>query len=100
MRRPSLFFLCYFSALRLVSVSLSASDAFPAFWRESATDATETKKKRISSAIVERRRGFRVSLIFCASPEYSAFALSPFVYRCFRRLTPPPAPFSSFWCQP
>jgi hypothetical protein len=36
----------------------SASDAFPAFWRENATDATETKKRRISSAIVERSERF------------------------------------------
>jgi hypothetical protein len=58
MRRPSLFFLCYFFVLRLVSVSLSASDAFPTFWRENATDATETTNKRISSAIVERSERF------------------------------------------
>jgi hypothetical protein len=35
-----------------------ASDAFPTFWRENATDATETTNKRISSAIVERSERF------------------------------------------
>ncbi len=36
----------------------SASDAFPAFWRENATDATGATNKHISSAIVERPKRF------------------------------------------
>jgi hypothetical protein len=103
----SVFFLCYRSFIAVFTADAPtsydkparavfrfASDTFPTFWRENATNATGTKKKRISSAIVERRRGFRVSLIFCASPKSVMNVFSPFIYRGFRRLTPPRAPFS------